>query len=167
MGLVDALTVATNTYITVVEADAYVADERAFTKPASSFWTGASSAQKNQALLMAAKNIDQAHLAGSKQGTDSDQPLSFPRTNAELNPDDLTTIPNVVKQAQAEEAIALLQTSPWNFDPTVKEENAPTNFEGAAVTRNPNSPLWSFVAHRLLFDAGWLCMYGLEKGFVS
>lgn len=63
-------------------------------------WASASDADKEKALIMATKAIDRQPLKGQK--TDPSQLLAFPRY-----PD--TEIPEAVKEACCEEALALLE----------------------------------------------------------
>lgn len=64
-------------------------------------WAEASDADKEKALAMATKAIDRQPLSGRK--TVSSQPLAFPR-----HPD--TEVPEVVKEACCEEALAILES---------------------------------------------------------
>lgn len=68
------VTVGTNSYISVADADSYFAD-RLFTDS----WDATTDDQKGQALIMATKAIDRQFLKGRKAGTDDEQPLAFPR----------------------------------------------------------------------------------------
>lgn len=116
------VTVGVNSYVSVADADAYF-NERLF----CTAWTGASEDDKARALIMAAKAIDRQLLKGSKKDTDDNQPLAFPRCytvdtriatslnyigNKDLVWDsDLwceEEVPQAVKDAQCEEAMALL-----------------------------------------------------------
>jgi len=63
-------------------------------------WSGADSSTKEKALKQATRAIDRQRLNGNK--TDPSQPLAFPRY-----PD--TEIPEAVKEACCEEALALLE----------------------------------------------------------
>lgn len=107
------LTVGTNTYATLTEADAYF-EARLF----CTAWTGATSTTKNQALAMACRKLDALPLKGVKKL--STQTLAFPRcyrlpyaTQTQYAPYSEwesceTDVPDAVKQAQFEEALALL-----------------------------------------------------------
>lgn len=64
-------------------------------------WSSASDADKEKALAMATRMIDRQLLKGRK--TDPAQPLAFPR-----HPD--TEIPQAVKEACCEEALAILES---------------------------------------------------------
>jgi len=63
-------------------------------------WSGAASSIKEKALKQATRAIDRQRLKGNK--TNPSQPLAFPRY-----PD--TEIPEAVKEACCEEALALLE----------------------------------------------------------
>ena len=67
-----ALTVGTNSYISVADADTYF-DARLF----STAWTDADNATKEAALITASRMIDRMQLAG--RPADIDQALAFPR----------------------------------------------------------------------------------------
>lgn len=67
-----AATVGTNSYISVADADAYFTDSLS-----ASAWSGATAAEKEAALVTAARRIDRLLLAGIK--ADSEQALEFPR----------------------------------------------------------------------------------------
>ena len=64
-------------------------------------WSGADSETKEKALRQATRSIDRMPLRGRK--TDLHQPLAFPRY-----PD--TEIPEAVKEACCEEALAILES---------------------------------------------------------
>lgn len=82
-------------YATVEEATTYFAS-----RLHAEAWTSASAADKGKALSMATQAIDRQPLKGSK--SDSAQTLGFPRY-----PD--TEVPQAVKDATCEEALALLE----------------------------------------------------------
>jgi len=114
------VTVGTNSYISVADADTYF-NARLY----STAWTGASSDDRARALIQAAKVIDRQFLKGRKRLTD--QALAFPRCytvdqrsisglnyigNVELVWDGSlwceTLVPQAIMDAQCEEALALL-----------------------------------------------------------
>lgn len=116
--------VGTNSYISVSDADAYF-NLRLF----SEVWTAAPEDTKAQALIMATSRIDRLTLKGKKVNTD--QKLKFPRAfynAAKFNPNDIndaqqyiksnygwlteSDIPDAVKNATCEEAVALLKGIP-------------------------------------------------------
>jgi hypothetical protein len=89
-----ALTVGTNSYITMAEAVAYFGG-RLRTEP----WDFAETADREKALIHATRLLEALPWAGEK--SDADQALAFPRGE-----DD--TVPQPIKDAQAELALALL-----------------------------------------------------------
>ena len=98
-----------NSYITTVEE----ADAMVLTRPNSSAWTGAS---KSAALQEATRRIDSIPLRGKKYDLDTPQTREFPRTIdntiVDLDTDGLTPkVPDIVKWAVLEEAIAILDIS--------------------------------------------------------
>lgn len=107
------LTVGTNTYVTLAEADAYF-EARLFCDA----WTGATSTTKKQALATACRKLNALPLKGVKEL--STQTLAFPRcyrlpyaTQTRYAPYSEwetcdTDVPDAVKRAQMEEALALL-----------------------------------------------------------
>lgn len=82
-------------YVTTEEAEAYFAN-----RLHADVWTEAGDAEKTAALTMATRAIDRLQLKGRK--ADPDQALAFPRY-----PD--TEVPEAVKEACCEEALALLE----------------------------------------------------------
>lgn len=110
-----ALEFKVNTYVTLEEADAYFD-----TRLGSDTWTATSDADKEKALIMAARTMNEFRYIGRK--LTYDQKLAFPRIsiNAELNDAQLilyTTlaeIPDGVKYAQCEQAIYLLEGEDQN-----------------------------------------------------
>jgi len=94
---------------------AYVAD-----RPYSSAWTGATSAEKEDALKYASKLVDSLPFVGKKYETDiSSQPLQWPRliktrqgwVVADRDADDNVVVPQAIKDAVCEEILARLDTS--------------------------------------------------------
>jgi hypothetical protein len=92
---------------------AYVAD-----RPYSSAWTGATSAEKEDALKYASKLVDSLPFVGKKYETDiSSQPLQWPRLIktrhgwriADLDADDNVVVPQAIKDAVCEEALAIIR----------------------------------------------------------
>jgi hypothetical protein len=95
------ITVGTDTYVTLAEADAYAA-----ARPALSAWGSLTEPQKEAALTEAALYLD-ASYAWKGQITDQVQLLSWPRSNVidkEKRPLDPDTVPKAVKSAQIEYA---------------------------------------------------------------
>lgn len=101
-------------YITSSEMDTYAAN-----RPDSTAWTGASSADKEDALKYASKLVDSLPFVGKKYDTDiSSQPLQWPRLikvrgvwRVERDADDNVVVPQAIKDAVCEEILARLDTS--------------------------------------------------------
>jgi hypothetical protein len=89
------ITVGENSYIDIEGADEYFAG-----RLHAEWWTGADDSTKEAALKQATRTIDRLLLKGHK--ADEDQKLAFPRY-----PDE--EIPETVKEACCEEALALLE----------------------------------------------------------
>lgn len=89
------ITVGENSYIDIDEANEYFAG-----RLHAESWSGADSETKEKALKQATKEIDRQPLGGRK--ANSGQELAFPRY-----PD--TEVPEAVKEACCEEALALLE----------------------------------------------------------
>ena len=89
------ITVGKNSYIDIEEADEYFSG-----RLHAESWSGADSETKEKALRQATKEIDRQPLTGRK--TTDNQALAFPRY-----PDE--EIPEAVKEACCEEALALLE----------------------------------------------------------
>ena len=83
-------------YCTIEYADEYFAG-----RLHAESWSGADSKTKEKALRQATRSIDRMPLRGRK--TDLHQPLAFPRY-----PD--TELPEAVKEACCEEALAILES---------------------------------------------------------
>ncbi|MGO4722991.1 MULTISPECIES: DnaT-like ssDNA-binding protein [unclassified Inquilinus] len=97
--------VGVNSYVTVAEGDTYFAD-----RLNSSEWTAATSDDKGKALVMAARQIDRLSFTGAL--TSASQAMSWPRIGAsdrEGRPISSTVVPQDVKDAQAETALAFLR----------------------------------------------------------
>ena len=95
-----ALTLGTNSYIDAADADVYF-DDRLYADE----WIGADSGDKDKALLMARRVLDQQPFAGTL--SDPDQMLAWPRTGVYgADPD---TVPKAVIDAQCELALAFLR----------------------------------------------------------
>jgi len=96
-----------NAYATTTDADTYF-DERLN----ASAWTAATTDDKERALIMATRRLDQERFVGEKSATA--QALEWPRQDA-LDKDgeeyDTATIPAPVKQATYELALRLLNDS--------------------------------------------------------
>jgi len=99
-----ALTVDTNSYLAVVDADAYFLD-----RLNTSAWDGASAGDKSASLIQATKAIEAMSFTGSR--SESTQKLSFPRSGVYVDNIliDSTKVPQDVKDAVCEYAILMLQ----------------------------------------------------------
>jgi len=93
-----------NSYVTLAEAETYFADRLRVDA-----WSGASSADKEKALLTACRHLERHRFwdGGGPAFTDPRQRLTFPRKR---DTDEVGNyvIPQPVKDAQCEEALALL-----------------------------------------------------------
>lgn len=111
MPYTSVITVGTNSYISITDADSYFA-----TRYGASAWAALSTETKDQLLITATQRIDTLRLKGRKYVYT--QTLNFPRyldRNIEYQQDylydvNLNTIPEVVEKATCEEAFALLNT---------------------------------------------------------
>lgn len=89
--------------------DAASADTLAASRPTNAAWAAASSVEKLAALEEATRRIDSMVLRGNKY--DSDQALEFPRIIDGVvvgDEDQAAVVPDLVKRACLEEAIAIL-----------------------------------------------------------
>lgn len=108
------LTVGTDTYISVTDADTYFGN-----RLYSTAWTGADSGDKEKALRMAAKALDREAYAGTV--TSQTQAMAWPRSGVldlagrEI---DGATVPTAVIDAQCELALAYLTDDPTQDDGT-------------------------------------------------
>lgn len=93
-----------NSYLTVAEADAYFEGRTNAGK-----WTGATTAQKDLALVWATSRLEHEEYYGVP--TTSDQRLKWPRWGIEADGFfiDSDVIPRLVKEAVCELALALLE----------------------------------------------------------
>lgn len=112
------VTVGTNSYISVADAELYLHD-RLF----ADAWNNSSEDDKARSLIMASKKIDRLLLKGTKK--ESSQAMQFPRCylydNRFFYPEDVQftyyngwhceiAVPQAVKDAVCEEALELLST---------------------------------------------------------
>lgn len=95
-----------NSYVTLAEANSYF-EARLHT----SVWDAASDDDRNRALAMATKRIEQENFYGDRAS--SAQKLKFPRVNIGYLDGILLddTIPNILKESQFELAIHLLSVN--------------------------------------------------------
>jgi hypothetical protein len=150
------------TYVDSDEMDDYVAD-----RPDSTAWTGASSADKEDALKYASKIVDSLLFVGKKYETDiSSQPLQWPRLIktrqgwriADLDADGNVVVPQAIKDACCEEILARLSTvnskrrqlqagGVKSFKISEISETFADTLQGGGIK---GTPLWSWTAYRLL-----------------
>lgn len=108
----DPTSVAFNSYTSVEDADAYLANSLF-----NSEWTDAEPELKARALISATRRLDTSFIwEGYK--TESDQPLEFPRAGIKLDSYlvDNDSIPPKIAQATMELAICLLKENKSAFD---------------------------------------------------
>ena len=93
-----------NSYITLAEAEAYFAE-----RLHADAWAGTSESDKEKVLLTACRHLERLRYWDGNQPAFSDprQRLTFPRTR-DVDADGRYIIPQPVKDAQCEEALALL-----------------------------------------------------------
>jgi len=120
-----SLTVGTNSYISVADADAYFAG-----RLHSTAWTGATSPNKEAALIQAARMLNE-HFFFYGHIADEEQSLRWPREDVydadeRLLADD--EIPAQIEKAACEQAIYLL-----GLDPTRKPTLTMQGFKTASV----------------------------------
>ena len=100
------VTVGINSYVTTEEVDAYAA-----LSVNGSDWVNATQSEKDAAIVSAARAIDRQPLKGRKYDYWTPQTMAFPRYIEDYNSYATmisdTTIPQQVKDAQCEEALAL------------------------------------------------------------
>lgn len=102
------LLVGTNSYVSESEADSYF-DDRLYVQA----WTDATPAQRESALIMASRAVDGQNYAGSV--TNDSQAMAWPRQGVydrERRAIDSAVVPQAVKDAQCEVALALLTEDP-------------------------------------------------------
>ncbi|MDP4092593.1 MAG: hypothetical protein Q8920_04460 [Bacillota bacterium] len=113
-----SIVIGVNSYISLKDANAYFS-ERLY----SDAWTAANDDTKTQALIMSARKLDGLPLKGNK--VHNDQALAFPRYEyrpIRCNDDDILPgqrryeITDRIKQAQCEEALALLKGIPKRLE---------------------------------------------------
>ncbi|WP_342235238.1 DnaT-like ssDNA-binding protein [Inquilinus sp. OTU3971] len=130
------VTVGTNSYISAADATAYFAD-----RLYAAEWTAASSGDKDKALIMAARQIDRLAFLG--QIATAGQAMAWPRTGVtdrEGRTISSTTVPQAVKDAQCEVALATLRDDPTADDGNrnvrrLKAGSVELEYSGAAPTR--------------------------------
>jgi len=148
-------------YVSDSEMTAYAAD-----RPDSTAWTGASSAEKEDALKYASKLVDSLPFVGKKYDTDiSSQPLQWPRLikvrggwTVERDAEGDVCIPQAIKDAVCEEILARLDTT--NDKRRALQEGGVTYFKLGELWEEydgslqgggiKGTPLRSWTAYRLL-----------------
>lgn len=105
-----ALVVDTNSYVDTTYADSYFADRLYATD-----YTGATTANKEAALIMATQVIDEFEFLGTRTDVSTPQALKFPRSslpNIDGVTYDTTTVPAEIKKATCEMALVILKKDP-------------------------------------------------------
>jgi hypothetical protein len=147
--------------VTSSEVDSYVAD-----RPDSTAWTGASSAEKEDALKYSSKLVDSLLFVGKKYETDiSEQPLQWPRLIktrrgwvVERDADGNVVVPQLIRDAVCEEILARLDTTNdarralqeggvKSFHLSDLSETFDSSMQGGGIL---GTPLRSWTAYRLL-----------------
>lgn len=108
------LTVGTDTYISLGDADTYFAN-----RLYSTIWTGADSADREKALRMAAKALDRESYLGKI--TSYTQTMAWPRSGVQDSAGreiERTAVPAAVVDAQCELALTYLADDPTQDDGT-------------------------------------------------
>ena len=115
------LVVGVNSYVSLADAVAYMAD-----RLYADAWDSATDAQRTKALIMAATALDSQNWKGSI--TSDDQAMAWPRTGVydrEWREVDSATVPQAVVNAQCEIALGILTEDPADArDPAVKRMKA-------------------------------------------
>lgn len=115
------LLVGVNSYLSADDADSYFVD-RLYVQA----WTDATTAQRESALVMAARSIDSQHYQGAI--TSDIQAMAWPRTGVydlEGRAIGAAVVPDAIRHAQAEIALGILQEDPADArDPAVKKMQA-------------------------------------------
>ena len=106
------LTVGTNSYVSVNDADAYWLARN------NSTWSDATTAQKEKALIEATQYLDGSYeFIGLHRGDETEYPLAWPRTSVEVDSGnfagvfiDSDTVPQQIKDSQCELALEAIST---------------------------------------------------------
>jgi len=136
-----SMTVGTNTYVTLSEADAYVDGFRP-----NSAWNELTNPQKEQRLVLATEQLEALPFTGRK--TERNQPLAFPRFPS-------STVPESIKAAQVEIAVfALEQTSSVDASQRATlQRQGVTSFSLGDISESYGGQTGLAVAHAFLADA--------------
>jgi len=120
------ITVGTDTYATILEADAYMEDFYLSNDEQRAIWSGLSDSDKEVHLRNATKSLERLRWIGQKY--DTDQALFFPRITANPLPNrrngdfsedqelqtfspETPTVPDAIKYAEIEEALEMASPS--------------------------------------------------------
>ena len=103
------LTVGTDSYVTLAEAELLVTDYHASADPKRVLWTALSNADKEAYLRQGLASLEELVLVGTK--ISSTQTLQFPRNISEYEVISMD-VPTAVKRAQVELALQALQGVP-------------------------------------------------------
>lgn len=144
-----ALNQGTNSYVTLAEAESYFEDSVKFED-----WAAYGDEIKNRALVTATRLMERQVWKGEK--TSSGQSLAFPRsglTDRQGGTVDDSSIPDVVKNAQCELALALLEDSAVegqnNAGSNIRSVRAgPTQVDYFRPTGGPRFP---HLVHEMLY----------------
>jgi len=137
-----------NTYVTVAEADAYFAAH--FSQAKTSAWSWLEAHQKVSSLRLACSIIETLPFHGGSVGPAVwDQALQFPTT--EDYADNAYAVPQVVKDAQCEQAMYLLTADEasmtaqmqgiWEESVQAGDVKVGTVYSGGGVTASMVAPL--------------------------
>lgn len=134
------LTVGTNTYISLVDAQTYINSTLYRT-----LWNN--STDQEVALIAATRIIDQLQYIGTKAL--EEQTLQFPRKGQ-------TDIPEVIKQATVEQAVAMLKNP--DYDSVISNLNVIQESAGAATTFD-RSAIPEHLVYGILSFRAWQLVY--------
>ena len=151
---------SSNSYVTLAEAEANFAE-----RLRGEAWSGASEADKEKALLTASRHLERCRYwdGGGPAFADPRQALTFPRKRDTDAAGDYI-IPTRVKQAQCEEALALLSRGAEQERRRALQAAGVTSFSVAGLSESyaPGAAqlvLESAEARALL--AGYVCKGGV------
>lgn len=139
------LTIATNTYITIADANAY------FTARGNAVWSAATDAQKEKALLEATQYLDGAYTYIGVL-SDLEQPLAWPRTGAVITTGNMRgrdfeadEIPQAIKDAACELAVEAISESLMPVGERLVKKEKVDVIEVEYVDWSPSQRTYSFV----------------------
>ncbi len=140
-----AVTVGEDTYLTVIEADAYFLARYGYAS-----WAALDTTVKEQALVSAAQQLDQ-FCAWYGYVVETNQALAFPRTP------DASPTPQAIKNAQCEIAYAITtteSTSTLSEDPLKTLKAGSVTFEFDTESTGKVNPIVNSMAIKLLTPYG-------------